>query len=85
MKKNLRYMRIILIAVAVALILIPIIIVEITDNGFREFVSQALISMSILSAIGAILIGADKQKKDPFFVKIGVCIGLLIVLLSLWI
>ena len=84
MNKHLHYARIILVVIAIALVLIPIIIVSVTGNGFGELTSHALISLSILSLIGAVLIGINKQNKNRYFVKIIVSIGLLIVLISLW-
>lgn len=84
MKKQLRYLRIFLIATAIALVFIPLIIVSITGNGFGELVSHILVSLSILCVIGAVVIGIDKQNKNQYFVKLGVSVGLLIVLLSLW-
>ena len=77
-------MRVVLIILAVSLVLIPIMIVGITGNGLGELVSHVLISASILSVIGAVLIGINRQNKNKLFAKLGVSIGLLIVLLSLW-
>ena len=84
MKKRLTMMRVVLIILAVYLVLIPIMIVGITGNGLGELVSHVLISASILSVIGAVLIGINRQNKNKLFAKLGVSIGLLIVLLSLW-
>ena len=84
MKKRLTMMRVVLIILAVSLVLIPIMIVGITGNGLGELVSHVLISASILSVIGAVLIGINRQNKNKLFAKLGVSIGLLIVLLSLW-
>ena len=77
--------RLILIIAALSLILVPLIIVSITDQGFGELTSQILVSSSILCVIAAIMLGADKQQKDKYFIKIGISIALLIVLASLWI
>ena len=77
--------RLILIILAVALVVIPIMIVGITGQGFGELVSQILVSSSILCVITAIMLGADKQQKNKYFIKIGISIALLIVLRSLWI
>lgn len=84
MLKNLKHMRIILISVAIAIVLIPIMIVGITGNGLGEVVSHTLISLSIALLVGATLLGINRQDKT-FFFKVGVSIGLLIVLLSVWI
>ncbi len=81
---SVKRLRIGLIALAIALVLIPVIIVGITGNGLGEIVSHTLVSLSILTLIGAILLGADKKEKYKFFFKIGVSIGLLIVLVSVW-
>ena len=81
---NTKRLRIILIILAIALVVIPIMIVGITGNGFGEIVSHTLISLSILSAIGAIMLGADKKNKYKFYFKVGVSIGLLIVLVGVW-
>ena len=80
---NTKRFRIILIILAIALVVIPIMIVGITGNGFGEIVSHTVISLSILSAIGAILLGA-KKGTNSFYVKIGFSIGLLIVLVGVW-
>jgi hypothetical protein len=82
--KNKNRFRIILIILAIALVAIPIMIVGITGKGFGELVSHILISLSILSAIAAIMLGADKKNKDKFFFKMIVSIALLIVLISIW-
>lgn len=77
--------RLIFIILAIALVLIPIMIVGITGQGFGELLSQILVSSSILCVIAAIMLGADKQQKDKYFIKIGISIAMLIVLASLWI
>ena len=77
-------LRIILIALAIALVLIPSIVVSLTGNGLGEIISHTLISLSILSAIAAIMLGADKKDKNKFFFKVGASVGLLIVLVSIW-
>lgn len=82
---NITRLKIILIILAIAVVLIPIMIVSITGNGLGEVVSHTLISLSILSFIGAILLGADKKDKNKFFFKMIASIGLLIVLVSIWI
>ena len=82
---NTKLLRTILIALAIALVVIPIMIVGITGNGFGEIVSHALISLSILSLIGAIMLGADKNGKYKFYFKASVSIALLIAMVSLWI
>lgn len=81
---NTKRSRIILIILAIALVVIPIMIVGITGNGFGEIVSHTLISLSILSLIGAIMLGADKKDKHKFYFKVGVSIALLIALVGLW-
>ena len=82
--KNTKHLRMFLIFLAIALVLIPIMIVGITGNGFGEIISHTLISLIILSTIAAVMLGADKKNKNSFFVKISICIGLLIVLASVW-
>ena len=80
---NAKRFRVILIILAIALVVIPVMIVRITRNGLGEIVSHTVISLSILSAIGAILLGAKKET-NSFYVKIGFSIGLLIVLVGVW-
>lgn len=75
--------RLILIIAAPSLILVPLIIVSITDQGFGELTSQILVSSSILCAISAIMLRTGKKNKDVIFAKCCVSIGLLIVLISL--
>ncbi len=82
---NTKHLRIMLVILAIALVVIPVMIVGITGNGFGKIVSHMMISLSILSLIGAIMLGADKKNKYKFYFKAGVSIGLLIVLVSLWI
>ena len=84
MKKQLTIIRVVLIILAVCLVLIPMMIVGITGNGLGELISHVLISASILSFIGAVLIGINRQNKNKLFARLGISIGLLIVLLSLW-
>ena len=84
MKNRFFMLRTVLIILAIAFIMIPITIVGITGNGLGELSANLLISASILSLIGAILIGLDKSKKNKFYSTLGVSIGLLIILLSLW-
>jgi hypothetical protein len=43
-----------------------------------------LISTSILSLVAATWLGTDQKNKDKRFAKGAVCIGLLIVLISVW-
>lgn len=81
---NNKRLRIILLCFAAAVVLIPITIVSITGNGFGELISHLLVSLSIISLIGATLLGLDRSKKSKFFQKIGVAIGLLIVLVRVW-
>ena len=81
---NIKRLRIILIILAIALVVIPIMIVGITGNGSGEIVSHTLISLSILSLIGAIMLGADKKDKNKFYFKVGVSIALLIALVGAW-
>ena len=76
--------RLILIIAALSLILVPLIIVSITDQGFGELTSQILVSSSILCAISAIMLHSGKKNKDVIFAKCCVSIGLLSVLISLW-
>ena len=77
--------RLILIILSVALVGIPLFIVSITDQGFGELASRILVSVSILCAIAAIMLGTNKKNKDMFFAKSSISIGLLIVLASIWI
>ncbi len=77
-------LRIILIALAIALIAIPAAIVGITGNGWGELTSRIIISLSISSLIGATLIGINKNNKAKIYTKIGTSIGLLLILLSQW-
>jgi len=81
---NLTRLRILLAVLSGGLIAVPIIIVGITDNGFGALTSHILISLSILSAIAAVLLGLDPKNKNKTFFKICVSIGLFIVMLSLW-
>ena len=81
---RLRRLRILLIILAVAVVLIPIMLVEITGKGFGETTSHLLVSFSIVSLIATTLLGLDRRNKNKFFSKIGVSIGLLIVLISVW-
>lgn len=82
MKRSTR-LRVLLFCLSIALILVPMMIVGITGNGFGEIVSHILISLSILSAIGAVLVGINRQDPKAYF-KICVSIGLLIVLIRVW-
>ena len=82
MKKFTR-LRILLFCLGIALILVPMMIVGITGNSFGEIVSHTLMSLSILSFIGATLLGINRQDKKYLF-KICVGIGLLIVLVKVW-
>ena len=79
--KILRYL---LIALAIVLIAVPVAIVSITGNGWGEFTARLLISLSITSLIAATLIGIRNCGKTRSYLKIGISIGLLIVLLSQW-
>ena len=79
-----RNLRIVLIALSIAFIVIPAAIVGITGNGWSGLTAHILISLSISSLMGAILIGINKNNKSKFYTNIGVCVGLLLVLLSLW-
>lgn len=82
--KNIKHIRIILLILAAAVVLIPTMIVGITGNGLGAVVSHSLISLSIGLVIAATLLGLDSKRKDKFFTKIGISIGLVIVLISLW-
>ena len=77
-------LRMILFAVAIALILIPIATVGITGNGWSALAAKGVISLSICALIGATLLGIDQQNKTKFYTKISISIGLLLVLLSQW-
>ena len=79
-----KYLRIILLYFAAAILIIPITIANITGNSFSEPVSHLLISLSTLSCIGVTLLGLDRSNRNEFFLKIGTAIGLLIVLISIW-
>ena len=81
---RLRHLRMLLIILAVAVILVPTMIVGITGNGLGETTSHLLISASIAFLIATTLLGLDRENKNKFFTKIGVSIGLLIVLVSVW-
>lgn len=83
-KRTIQTLKLILTILAIALVLVPIMIVGITDRGFGELASHILISLSILCAIGAIMLGADRKDKNKFFVKAIISIALLIVLVSIW-
>lgn len=83
-RMNIKHLRIILLILAVAVVLIPIAIVGITGKGFGELVSHLLVSLSIVLFMAATLLGLDRKNKDKFFWKIGISIGLLIVLISVW-
>ena len=82
-KRNL--LRLIFVILSVTLILIPLMIVGITGQGFGALASHILVSSSILCVIAAIMLGANKKNTEKFFVKIGISIALLIVLISIWI
>ena len=77
--------RLILIIVAISLVLVPLIIVGITDRGLGELASHILVSSSILCTISAIMLRSGKKNKDVYFVKCATSIGLLAVLVSIWI
>lgn len=81
---NKKHLRILLLCLAAALILIPLAIVGITGNGFGELVSHLLVSASLLSVIAATLLDLDRKNQNKFFLKMGITIGLLIVLVSIW-
>ena len=81
---RLRHLRMLLIILAVAVILVPTMIVGITGNGLGETTSHLLISASIAFLIATTLLGLDRENKNKLFTKIGVSIGLLIVLVSVW-
>ncbi len=82
--KNMKRIRITLAILAVVLIVVPLMIVGITGNGWGAIASHAVISLSILCAMGAIALGAKKGTKNNF-AKISACIGLLITLISVWV
>lgn len=84
-KRTIQTLKLILTILAIALVLVPIMIVGITDQGFGELASHILISLSILCAIAAIMLGANKKNKDKLFVQSIVSIALLMVLVSIWI
>ena len=84
MPMNKKHLRILLLCLAAALILIPLAIVGITGNGFGELVSHLLVSASLLSVIAATLLDLDRKNQNKFFLKMGITIGLLIVLVSIW-
>ena len=84
-KRTIQTLKLILTILAIALVLVPIMIVGITDRGFGELASHILISLSILCVIGAIMLGANKKNKDKLFVQSIVSIALLMVLVSIWI
>ena len=84
-KRTIQTLKLILTILAIALVLVPLMIVSITDRGFGELASHILISLSILCAIGAIMLGANKKNKDKLFVQSIVSIALLMVLVSIWI
>ena len=81
---TIKRLRVILLILALAVVLIPIIIVGITGKGLGELASHLLISTSILSLVAATWLGPDQKNKDKRFAKGAVCIGLLIVLISVW-
>ena len=81
---NIQRLRILFVILAIALVLIPIMIVGITDQGFGSTASHLLVSASIASLIAATILGLDRRNKAKFFTEIGMSIGLLIVLISLW-
>ena len=82
--KNMKRIRITLAILAVVLIVVPLMIVSITGIGWGAIASQIVVSLSILCAMGAIALGTKKGTKGHF-AKIGACIGLLIVLISVWV
>ena len=80
----LRHLRIFLVILAVAAVLILTIIAGITGYGFEESVSHLFLSVSIASLISATLLGLDCKHKNKFYRKIGISIGLLMVLIGIW-
>lgn len=83
-KKSIKILQGVLITVAILLVLIPTIYVGFSGNGFSSLTSNILISVSILLCIGATALGMlnDPEKRSK---KLGLMIGLLIVLISRWI
>ena len=80
----LQHLRVFLVILAVAAVLIPTMIAGITGYGFEETVRHLFLSVSIASLIGATLLGLDRKQKNKFYHKIGISIGLLMVLIGIW-
>lgn len=74
----------ILITAAILVVLIPILYVAFSGSGYDALTSHILISISLLLCIAATVLGMfkDPEKRSK---KIGLIIGLLIVLVSQWI
>ena len=83
-KKVLKIVQAVLIVIAIFVLVIPMIYVGLSTNGLSSLTSNVLISASIFLSIGAtaiaIFINPEKRAK-----KIGLMIGLLIVLISRWV
>ena len=78
-----KLLRRIFIGLAVAVLLVPIICVSITGNGFSGITSHILLSVSLALFISAILLSF--RKDDPKWVsKLCACIVLQFMLISLW-
>lgn len=79
-----KLLRRILIYLAIAVLLIPIICVSITEISFSAITSHILLSASEILLIAATLLSIEKD--DPKWIrKLCISIVLLFMLISLWI
>ena len=83
MKKKEKLLRIILVVLAAAVPLGCVMYTTVTENYFSEIGSNVMATISHLLLIGALLIGIDRNPKNKPN-KIGMIIGLTILLLLRW-
>ena len=76
-------LRIILVALAIAVLAVPSIYVSVTGNYFSEIGSKLITTVSNLLLIGALLVGAKNNPKARA-ARIGAISGLTILLLLRW-
>ena len=75
---------ILLYILAVAVVVIPTMIVGITGNAYGETFSNTMMSFCAGFLILATLLGANPKDKTKFYKKIGFVIGLLVVIIQRW-
>lgn len=83
-RKAYTILQVILITAAILVVLIPILTVAFSGNGYDAQTSHTLISISLFLCIVSTVLGMLKnpEKRSK---KIGLIIGLLIVLISQWV